>query len=153
VLQLSPKHFVLAAALAVPLGCVGALMAAGGSAQTASSARTLHFVAIETGGFESSGRFGEGSIAGFRDRLKADDGTEGRDVGVCVITSLRRKEALCHDVAIFPEGRLFFEWLNRESSKRQVIALVGGTGSYEGARGTAVAIEGKRTGITVRLTD
>ena len=89
-------------------------------------------------------------MAGFKDRLKADDGTTGRDVGVCIITDLRRKEAFCHAVAVFPEGRLFFEWLNRESSKRQTVAVVGGTGAYDDARGSAVAQEARRkTNITV----
>ena len=86
----------------------------------------------------------------FKDRLKADDGTTGRAVGVCIITDLRRKEAFCHAVAVFPEGRLFFEWLNRESSKRQTVAVVGGTGAYDDARGSAVAQEARRkTNITV----
>lgn len=147
----SRKQLALAAALAVPAGAAGVLSASG-SAQSTGGPRTLHFVATETGGFESKGRFGEGSVVGFKDRLRADDGTTGRDVGVCTITDLRRKEAFCHAVAVFPEGRLFFEWLNRESSKRQTVAVVGGTGAYSDARGSAVAKEGRRrTGITVNL--
>jgi hypothetical protein len=109
-------------------------------------------VATETGGFESKGRFGEGSIAGFKDRLKTDAGIAGRDVGACTITDLKRKEALCHAVAVFPEGRLFFVWLNRESAKTQAVAVDGGTGAYAGARGSAVAKEsGRKTDITVNL--
>jgi hypothetical protein len=151
VLQPSRTQLAVAAAIALPLGTVGVLSASG-SAQSPDGPRTLHFVATETGGFESKGRFAEGSVVGFKDRLKADDGTTGRDVGVCTITDLRRKEAFCHAVAVFPEGRLFFELLNRESSKRQTAAVVGGTGAYAGARGSAVAKEaGRKTDITVNL--
>lgn len=149
----STKHLALGAALAVSLAAAGALSTSG-SAQSTGGPRTLHVVATEAGGFESTGRFGEGSVVGFRDRLRADDGTAGRDVGVCTITDLRRKEAFCHVVAVFPEGRLFFEVLNRESSRTHAVAVVGGTGAYADARGSAVAKEGRRkTDITVNLID
>jgi hypothetical protein len=152
-LHLSRTRPALAAALVLSLGAAGVLGIAD-KAKSTSSPTTLRFVAKETGGFESKGRFGEGSIFGFRDRLKSDDGTAGNDVGVCTIVNLRRKQALCHAVAAFPQGRLFFEWLNRESSKTQTVAVVGGTGAYADARGSALAKEsGRNTEITVNLAD
>lgn len=152
-LYLSRTQVALAAALVLSLAAAGVLGIAD-KARSTSSPPTLRFVAKETGGFESKGRFGEGSIVGFRDRLKSDDGTAGYDVGVCTIVDLRRKQAFCHAVAAFPQGRLFFEWLNRESSKTQTVAVVGGTGAYADARGSALAKEsGRSTEITVNLAD
>ena len=152
-LHLSRTQPALAAALVLSLGAASVLGIAD-KAKSTSPPPTLRFVAKETGGFEPKGRFGEGSIVGFRDRLKSDDGTAGNDVGVCTIVDLRRKQAFCHAVAGFPQGRLFFEWLNRESSKTQTVAVVGGTGAYADARGSALAKEsGRSTEITVNLAD
>src|SRR5436190_3772214 len=135
--MLHRSHTKLAiAALAVSLGAVG-VVSATGSAQSTGGPRTVHFIATDAGGFESSGSFGNGSIVGFRDRLRADDGTTGHDLGVCTITSLKRKQAYCHARATLAGGKLFFEWVNRESSKTQIVAVVGGTGDYADARGSA----------------
>jgi hypothetical protein len=154
VIRPTRKQLALAAtAIAVPLSAAGALSSTG-SAQSTAGPRTLHFVATEVGSFESKGRLHEGSVVGWKDRVKSDDGTTGRDVGVCTITDLRRKEAFCHAVAVFPEGQLFFEFLNRESATRQTVSVVGGTGGYADARGSAVAKESRRkTDITVNLAD
>jgi hypothetical protein len=147
----SHAKLAIAAVVVVSLGAAGSLGATG-SAEPTGGAPTVHFVATDTGGFESKGSFGNGSIVGFRDRLKADDGTTGHDLGVCTITSLKRKQAYCHAMAALASGKLFFEWVNRESSKTHTIAVVGGTGAYADARGSAVAKEsGRRTGITVTL--
>lgn len=147
----SRTQLALAVALALPLGTVGVLSATG-SAQSAGP-RVLHYAATEGGGFESKGPFGNGSVVGFRGGLKADDGTRGRHVGICTITDLKRKESFCHVVLMLPDGRLIFEFLHRETAKSHDLAVVGGTGAYAGARGSAVAKEGRRTDITVSLLD
>lgn len=150
-LHRSRTTVVIATIVAVSLGAAGALTVSG-SAQSTGGPRTVHFIAQDTGGFESQGTFGTGSIVGYRDRLTADDGSTGHDLGVCTITSLKRKEAYCHVVAEFPEGRLFFEFVNREASKTQTVAVVGGTGAYADARGSALVQEsGRKTDLTVNL--
>jgi hypothetical protein len=140
------------AAAAIALGVAGVLSNAG-SAQSPGGPRTVHFVATETGGFEEHGRFGNGSAFGFTDRLKADDGTTGRSVVVCTITNLKRKEAFCHVAIVFPNGQLVFEFAHRESHKSETVAVVGGTGAYADARGSAVArsVGETKTDITVSL--
>src|SRR5258708_7776233 len=132
--QPSAQLALVTAAAAIALGITG-ILSSTGRAQTGGGPRTLHYVATETGGFEAHGRFGNGSVNGCKDRLKADDGTTGHDVGVCVITDLKHKEAFCHMVAVFPGGQLFLESFPRESSKHRTAAVVGGTGSYAGAHG------------------
>jgi hypothetical protein len=149
-LHLSRTQLALGAVVALSLGAVGVLSATG-TAQPPVGPRTLHFVALEGGGFESKGPFGNGSVVGFRGRLKGDHGTTGRHVGICTITDLRRKESFCHVVLVLPNGRLLLDFLHRESAKSHDIAVVGGTGTYAGARGSAVAKEGRRSDITVSL--
>ena len=148
--KLRTQLALAAAAAALPIGA--GVLSATGNAQSTTSPSTLHFIATEIGSFESKGHFGPGSVAGFTDRLRADDGTIGRDVGVCTITNLQRKEAFCHVIVGLPQGQLVLELLNRESSTRQDVAVVGGTGVYAGARGSAVVREiGRKTDITVSL--
>jgi len=143
---------LVVAAAAAALGVAG-ILSTTGSAQSAGAPRTLHFVATAYGGFEPRGSFHDGTVFGFKERLKADDGTTGRDVAACTATDVRRKESLCHIVAIFPEGQLVFEVLHRESPKPIAVAVVGGIGAYAGARGSAVAkdISETKTDVTVNL--
>jgi hypothetical protein len=140
------------AAVAIALAAAGVLSNTG-RAQSTDGPRTVHFVATETGGFEEHGGFGGGSTFGFTERLKTDDGTTGRDVVVCTITNLKRKEAFCHVAIVFPNGQLVFEFAHRESHKSETVAVVGGTGVYANARGSAVArsVGETRTDITVSL--
>jgi hypothetical protein len=147
-----PQLALAVATAAVALGVVGVLSSTG-SAQSTGGPRTVHFVATEAGGFEEQGRFGNGSAFGFTERLKADDGSTGRDIAVCTITSLKRKEAFCHVAVVFPNGQLVFEFAHRESHKSETVAVVGGTGAYADARGSAVArsVGRTKTDITVSL--
>jgi hypothetical protein len=140
------------ATAAVALGVV-AVLSTTGSAQSTLGPRTVHFVATDAGHSEEKGHFGNGSAFVFHERLRADDGTTGRDVAVCTITDLKRKEAFCHFVIAFPKGQLVLEVAHRESHKSETVAVVGGTGAYVDARGSAVARsvgEGK-TDLTVNL--
>jgi hypothetical protein len=147
----SRTQLALATTVALLLGAAWVLSATG-SAQPTSGPRTLHFVTTPVAGFESSGRFGAGSIAGFRESVKADDGATGRDVGVCTITNLRRKESLCQIAIVLPAGQLILEGPHRETAKSTTIAVVGGTGAYADARGSAVAKDvGRKTDVTVNL--
>ena len=143
---------LLAVAVAAVLGAAG-LLSTTGSAQSTGTPRTLHFVATAYGGFEPKGSFHDGTVFGFKERLKTDDGTTGRDVAVCTATDAKHKESLCHIVLIFPNGQLVLEVFHRESTKRIPAAVVGGTGAYAGAHGSAVAkdISEEKTDVTVDL--
>ena len=145
------RKLALSVAAALSIGSVAAVGGIG-KAQSQTGALTFHFVATGNGGFESSGRFGDGSVVGFRDRLQADDGRTGRDLGVCTITNLKLKESYCHAVAAFGKDRIYFDFVQREADKVKTAAVVGGTGTYAGVRGSATVLErGRRTDITVSL--
>jgi hypothetical protein len=149
--HLARTQLALATTLALSLGAAGALSATG-SGRSTDGPHPLHFVTTPVGGFESNGRFGEGSIVGFNERVKADDGATGRDLGVCTITNLRRKESFCQIAIMFPEGQLILAGPHREESKRTTVSVVGGTGAYADARGSAVAKDlGRQTDVTVNL--
>jgi hypothetical protein len=143
---------LVAVAAAGALGAAGVLTGTG-SAQSAGGPRTLHVVATQRSGFEPKGSFHNGTVFGFRDSVRADDGTIGRDVAACTATDVKHKESFCHVAMIFPNGQLIFEFVHRESSKPIAIAVVGGIGVYAGARGTAVAkdLSETKTDITVNL--
>src|SRR3954468_435572 len=147
----SRTKLAIVAAVAVSLGAGGAFSVSG-SAQSPGGPRTVHVVATPVASFESKGTFGAGSIAGFRELLKADDGVTGRDVGVCTITNLKRKESFCQIAIVLPEGQLILEGPHRETAKSSTIAVVGGTGGYADARGYAVAHDvGRKTDIRINL--
>ena len=85
--------------------------------------------------------------------LDAKRRTVGHDAGVCTFTTLTPPEAACSITFFLPEGEIATQFLNTPPP-RKVVAIVGGTGAYRGARGDAVIVEGpKQTGtITFRLT-
>lgn len=152
--QIAPRIALAATVVAIPLVVAGALSASG-SAQSSPQGRTVHVIATSGANFESSGRFGNGSIVGFRDRLTLDNATRGRSVGVCTIVDVKRKEALCHVRLVLADGEIALELLNRETAATQRAAVVGGTGAYAAARGSAIAKNAakNKTDITVTLID
>jgi hypothetical protein len=151
-LHWSRTKLAIITVLALSLGAAGALTVSG-SAQSIGGARTVHFVATAKSGFESKGPFGTGSIEGFRESDKLDDGTSGHDVGVCTITDLRRKKSFCQIGIVLPEGQLILEGPHRETANTTNLAVVGGTGAYADARGSAIAkdIAPRKTDVTVNL--
>ena len=77
----------------------------------------------------------------------------GHDGGVCTFTSLAPPEAACHITFFLAGGEIAIQFLNAPPP-RKLAAVVGGTGTYRGARGEAVIVEGPRqTGtVTFQLT-
>ncbi len=77
----------------------------------------------------------------------------GHDGGVCTFTSLSPPEAACHITFFLAGGEIAIQFLNAPPP-RKLAAIVGGTGTYRGARGEAVIVEGPRqTGtVTFQLT-
>ncbi len=144
---------LVASLAAIPFAAAGVLSTAG-SAESPPTGRTIHVVSTSVGHFNSSGKFGNGSTVGFRDRLRLDDGTRGRSAAACTIVDLARKEALCNVRFVLPGGELALQLLNREAAKVQRVAVVGGTGAYAGARGSAVVRgTGETADITITLID
>ena len=90
----------------------------------------------------------------FADSLLNTNGRKvGHDAGVCTFTSLAPPEAACQITFFLSGGEIATQFLNAPPP-RKLAAIVGGTGTYRGARGEAVIVEGPhQTGtVTFSLT-
>jgi hypothetical protein len=139
----------LAVAALLAALATAAVVAATGSAQ-APAGTTLHLNAKSAKhvGFFPSGRPHQGQHAGFGDTITGDD--SGYDRGACTIvgTSL-----LCNIQVQLSKGTLSVQGIVPQRSKNTPIAITGGTGAYDGARGTAFVTDtsSTTTSITVVL--
>jgi hypothetical protein len=121
-----------------------AVLATSGSAAPAH--RTLHFVSkAQPGvGFSPEGAPHQGSQFGFGDRISGDD--RGTARGVCTLIG---DKLLCTVQVNLSNGTLAVQGLIPEHPHNTPLAVVGGTGAYKGARGTARSTEVDAT--TTRL--
>jgi hypothetical protein len=134
------KRAVVIATAVATAGTVAAaiLTTSGGAAQAPAMPRSITFVATSTGGFEPTGRHHAGETSGFADRLRSADGTvTGRDVGVCTLHNLERRESFCRVQMLLSNGQISFQGVIRENLRSFVFVVIGGTGAYEGAGGEA----------------
>jgi hypothetical protein len=124
-----------------------AVLATAGSAQT--SPTSLHLVAKSQKGvgFFPKHRPRQGDRFGFGDKITGDD--TGIDRGVCTIIG---KNTLCTVQARLSKGSLSLQGFVTERSHNTPIAITGGTGAYNGARGTALVTDTRSaTDINVTL--
>jgi hypothetical protein len=114
-----------------------ALAATTGSAQTPTPATSLHLVskAQKGVGFFPKGRPRQGDRFGFGDRISGDD--TGYDRGTCTV--IGTKAGICTVQLKLSKGTLAAQGLVSfsQGSKNAPVAITGGTGAYDGARGTA----------------
>jgi hypothetical protein len=87
-------------------------------------------------GFFPDGVPHEGSQFGFGDRVTGSD--HGTDRGVCTLIG---DEMLCTAQVTLSKGTLAVQGLIPEHPHNTPLAVVGGTGAYKGARGTARSTE------------
>jgi hypothetical protein len=129
------------AAGAAALATAGVL-ATTGSAQ-APQGTTLHLVSKSQKGvgFNPKGRPGPGARFGFGDKITGDD--TGFDRGVCTIVT--RQGALCTVQVQLSKGTLSAQGLLAQRSNKAPVAIIGGTGAYNGARGTALVTDTSAT--------
>jgi hypothetical protein len=126
-----------------------AVVAATGSAQ-APATTTLHLVSKsqKNVGFFPKARPRQGDHVGFGDRITGDD--SGYDRAACTIvgTSL-----LCNIQVQLSKGTLSAQGIVPQRASNTPVAIVGGTGAYDGARGTALVtdVNSNTTNITVTL--
>jgi hypothetical protein len=137
-----PLAFVAAAAV-VAL----AVSATSGSAQTPST--TLHLVGKSQNGvgFFPKNRPHQGDRFGFGDKVSGDD--TGIDRGVCTIIG---RQSLCTIQVQLSKGALTLQGFISERAHNQQIAVTGGTGAYDGARGTAVATQVNNSTTNIQVT-
>ena len=131
-----------------------ATAAAVAAAATLASAQTppttLHLVskAQKNVGFFPKGAPKQGSRMGFGDRITGDD--SGTSIGVC--TDVGGK-LLCTIQVQLSKGTLTVQGVLPQRAHNTPVAITGGTGAYNGARGTALAtdVNSTTTDITVQL--
>jgi hypothetical protein len=109
-----------------------AVLATAGSA--APKHHTLHFTSKkQTGvGFFPDSAPQEGSRLGFGDTITGSD--HGTDRAVCTVIG---GKLLCNVVVTLSKGTLAVQGLVSEHSHNTPLAVIGGTGAYNGANGTA----------------
>jgi hypothetical protein len=124
-----------------------AVLAASGSAQTAPT--TLHLVSKSQKGigFFPKGRPRQGDGVGFGDKISGDE--TGFDRGACTVIG---KGLLCTVQVQLSKGTLSVQGLVPERSRNNPMAIIGGTGAYDGARGTALVTDVNETTTDIVVT-
>ena len=127
-----PLIFVSTAVAAIALA---GIIATSGAAKPSPRIRTIHLTLVQTGGYNSPGSPRPGFVHAFTDKVTADDGGKGHDVGLC--TLITGTELLCHSQVILSTGQLAYQGILHQHDHNTPGTVVGGTGAYNGARGTA----------------
>jgi hypothetical protein len=124
-----------------------AALATIGSAQSPAGT-TLHLVSKPAKGGFMPKRIREGSRFGFVTRVSGDDSGSARDV----CTAIGRK-ALCTLQVQLSKGTLSAQGIVPEHSHDNPVAIIGGTGAYNGARGTGLVtdVTSTKTRVEVQL--
>jgi len=128
------RPFILATTIVAAIALAGIIAATGG-AKPAPATRTIQLTLVQTGGFDSPGAPRPGFEHAFTDRVTGDNGITGHDVGLC--TLITRSELLCHSQVILTTGQLSFQGILHQHDHNTPGTIIGGTGAYNGARGTA----------------
>ncbi len=126
-----------------------AVIATTGSAQGPATT-SLHLVAKSqsTVGFLPTHRPRPGDRLGFGDKVTGDD--TGYDREVCTIFG--RNQAICTVILNLSKGTLNVEGLVPQHANKTPFAVTGGTGAYNGARGTLVATDVNSSTTNVQVT-
>ena len=127
-----PLIFATTAVAAIALA---GIIAASGGGKPSPPSRTIHLTLVQTGGFDSPGPPRPGFVHAFTDKVTGDDGSKGHDVGLC--TLITASELLCHSQVILSTGQLAFQGILHQHDHNTPGTVLGGTGAYNGARGTA----------------
>jgi hypothetical protein len=124
-----------------------AIQASSGSAQTPPT--SLHLVAksLKRVGFFPKHRPRQGDRFGFGDKLSGDD--TGFDRGVCTLIG---GKSLCNVQARLSKGTLSLQGFVTEKARNLPIVVLGGTGNYDGARGTAVVTDVNSSTTDIKIT-
>ncbi len=125
-----------------------AVLAASGTAQPAPGTLHLHAKEQMAVGFTFKGKPRQGDRFGFGDTITGDD--TGTDRGTC--TFIGQATALCTIQLKLSKGTLTAQALLPARSTNTPVAITGGTGSYNGARGTALLTDLPRNRADIRIT-
>jgi hypothetical protein len=136
----------LNAAAAAVIGA--AVIASPGSAHGSPTTLRLVAKAQKGVGFAPEGKPRQGDRFGGGAKLRGDD--TGFSRTVCTAIAQR---ALCNIQIVLSKGQLSVQGLVPQRADHTPMAIIGGTGAYSRARGTAVAtqLSETRTRFTIRL--
>lgn len=129
-----------------------AALASGGAAQTGGTELHLTATAQKSAEFFPKHKPRPGDQLGFGDKVRGDD--TGITRAVCTLAGGGPRGGLpCTVWVKLSKGTLEFQGMLPEKSHNAPIAVVGGTGAYNGARGTAYATDhgNSKTTIVVDL--
>lgn len=143
---LSLRSTLALVAVLAALGAI-AIQASGGSA--APAPKTLHLVAtaVKKANFFPKGKPHNGDRFGFGDRITGDD--TGFDRGVCTIVG---GKSLCNVQAQLSKGTLALQGIVPEKLTNTPIPILGGTGDYDGAGGTALVTDVNKKTTDISIT-
>lgn len=127
-----------------------AVIATSGSAQAPATATTLNLKGKEQKGvgFFPKARPRQGDLLGFGEKLTGDE--TGVDRGVCTV--IGRDEATCIVQFRLSKGTLTAQGTGHEKDTNAPFAITGGTGAYDGARGTALVTDTSATSSSIKIT-
>jgi hypothetical protein len=139
--------------IAATLGAAAAFAAPAGSSEWV----TEHYTTLETWhsfadvGRPNPGQGGPGDIYVSQLRITTPDGATA-GVANGVVINLRRPFLYSHWTAMLSKGTITLEGATSAAPGRHQLVIAGGTGRYEGARGTLSATDagGNRTRIVLR---
>lgn len=142
----SPRSMLALAAIAAAVGAV-AIQATAGSA--APAPKSLHLVAtsVKKGEFSPKGKPHNGDRFGFGDKISGDD--TGLDRGVCTLIG---GQSLCNVQFQLSKGGLSLQGFLPQKVSNLPIAVLGGTGDYDGATGTALVTEVNKKTTDISIT-
>ena len=143
---LTLRSMLALVAIVAALGAI-AIQATAGSA--APARKSLHLVAtsLKKVGFFPKSKPRQGDRFGFGDSLSGDD--TGFDRGVCTVVG---GKSLCDVQAQLSKGTLSLQGFVSEKSTNLPIAILGGTGDYDGASGTAVVTDVNKKTTDISIT-
>ena len=144
----SPRLLATFSAGAVAI-ITSTVLATTGSAQTEPTTLHLHAIEQTTVGFTFNGVPRQGDRFGWGDRLTGTD--TGYDRGAC--TFVGKATALCTIQIQLSKGTLAAQALLGPRSNNTPVTITGGTGAYNGARGTALLtdIPPNKANVTITL--
>jgi hypothetical protein len=145
------SRVALTGGIATAAMATAAVIATAGSAQQTPSPTTLHIVskAQKTVGFGATNRQPrQGDRFGFGDKVTGDD--TGFDRGVC--TFIGKNQPLCTVVLQLSKGTVTAAGLLGPRLNKTPFTITGGTGAYNGARGTALLTDVNSSTTNVDIT-
>jgi hypothetical protein len=142
------KLKLIATATTVAALAGAGVVAATGSAQ--SRATSLHFVLTNQRHIGFAPHHApprQGDRVGFGEKARGSD--QGRSRAVCTVIG---KDVMCTFELQLSHGSITAQGILPQRSNRTPVAITGGTGAYDGARGTALVTDLSRTKTDLDIT-